>query len=83
MKLTSDLNSEMLELKSKHLAVLVWLITLIISLAVTASYPIKGKWYLFGLEIACVFFFQIYAIFLKKKIRRINETLLVREIIES
>lgn len=83
MRLTDNPDLEILELKSQHLATSIWLIILIISLVVTASYPIAGKWYLFGLEMAGILTFQTYAIFLKRKIKRVNKTLLVREIMES
>ena len=83
MRLTSDPDMEMLELKSKHLATSIWLITLITPFFITIPALVRGKWYLLALQMACIIAFQVRAIFLKKKIKRVNKTLLVREVMES
>lgn len=83
MRLTSDPDIEMAELKSRHLATSMWLIALILPSAITIPALVGGTWYLLALQMACIVTFQIRAIFLKRKIKRVNKTLLVREVMES
>lgn len=83
MRLTSDPDIEMLELKSKHLAASMWLIALILPSAITIPALIGGKWYLLALQMICVIAFQMRAVILKRKIKRVSKTLLVREVMES
>jgi hypothetical protein len=83
MRLTSDPDKEMLELKAKHLATSMWLIALILPSIVTIPALVGGKWQLLGLQMACILAFQTHTILLKRKIKRVNKTLLVREVMES
>lgn len=83
MRLTSNPDIEMLELKSKHLSTSMWLIALILPSIITIPALVGGKWQLLALQMLCIVAFQIRAILLKRKIKRVNRTLLIREVMES
>jgi hypothetical protein len=83
----SVLDGERFDLQAKHFSTAMWLIALIASmiasLFITTPALIGDRWYLLTTQMAFIIGFQVRSILLKRKIKKLDKEILVREILES
>jgi hypothetical protein len=81
--LMNTIHGERFDLQSKHLVASLWLIALILPLIITIPAFIGGKRWLLAFQMTCMLAFQIRATILKKRIKKLDKVLLVKDILES